>query len=91
MRASVRPRAEILAGRGEPVDDLLAEHERLIAERDDAQQESNLLAGRAAAAFAAGRYREAAAAWRRSAEMNPTNATTDHPRADRALALGGRS
>ena len=80
-RASVfRPRAEILAGRGEPVDDLLAEHERLIAERNDAQQESNLLAGRAAAAFAAGRYREAAAAWRRSAEMNPTNAATDFTR-----------
>ena len=62
-RASVfAHREEILAARGEPVDDLLAEHERLVAERDDAQQESNLLAGRAAAAFAAGRYGEASAA-----------------------------
>ena len=89
-RASVfRPRAEILAARGEPVDDLLAEHERLIAERDDAQQESNLLAGKAAAAFAEGRYREASAAWHRSAELNATNAATDFPRSARAALWEG--
>ena len=89
MRASTALARRSSPSRGEPVDDLLAEHERLIAERSDAQQESNLLAARAAVAFAAGRYREAAGAWRRSAEMNPTNATTDHPRADRALLWEG--
>ena len=85
-RASVqRSREEIMAARGMPVDELLAQHERLVVDGHDAQQESNLWAGKAAAAFAAGRYREAAAGWRRSAELNFANTATDLPRAARAL------
>ena len=85
----LRTREEILAARGEPVDDLLAEHERLIGDEADTQQESNLLAGRAVAAFVAGRYREAADGWRRSSEMNLTNTASDLPRAARALLWAG--
>ncbi|MEA2612084.1 MAG: hypothetical protein QOI52_43 [Chloroflexota bacterium] len=89
-RATVlRSREEILAARGTPVDDLLAQHERLVLDSDDPQQESNLLAGKAAAAFAVGRYREAAEGWRRSAELNVTNAATDLPRAARASLWEG--
>jgi tetratricopeptide (TPR) repeat protein len=89
-RAAIfRPREEILAGRGTSVDDLLAEHESLLTDRNDAQQHSNLLAGKAAAAFAAGRYHEASAAWLRSAELNPTNAATDFTRSARASLWGG--
>ena len=45
-RATVlRSREEILAARGMPVDDLLAQHERLVLDGQDAQQESNLLGG----------------------------------------------
>ena len=89
-RASLlRGREEILAARGTPVDDMLAEHARLVVDSQDAQHESNLLAGKAAAAFAAGRYREAAAAWRRSAELNFTNTAVDFPRAARASLWEG--
>ena len=77
----MRTREEILAARGEPVDELLTEHERLIGDEADTQQQSNLLAGRAVAAFVAGRYREAADGWRRSSEMNMTNMANDLPRA----------
>ena len=89
-RASVlRCREEILAARGTPVDDLLAQHERLVLDGQDAQQESNLFAGRGAAAFAAGRYREAAQHFRRSAELN-VDKCSDGPPARRAcLAVGG--
>ena len=55
----------------------------------DGQQESNLLAGKAAAAFAVGRYREAAAGFRRSAELNFTNTAMDLPRAARASLWAG--
>ena len=89
-RASVlRGREEILAARGTPVDDLLAQHERLVLDNQDGQQESNLFAGRGAAAFAIGRYREAAQDFRRSAELNLTNASMDFPRACACLAVGG--
>ena len=89
-RASVlRCREEILAARGTPVDDLLAQHERLVLDGQDAQQESNLFAGRGAAAFAGGRYREAAEDFRRSAELNITNAAMDLPRAARASLWAG--
>ena len=89
-RAAVfRSREEILATRGESVDDLLAEHESLVLDSKDGQQESNLLAGRAAAAFAVGRYREAAAGFRRSAELNFTNTAMDFPRAARASLWDG--
>ena len=47
------------------------------------------MAGRAAAAFAAGRYREAAAGFRRSAELNFTNTAMDLPRAARASLWEG--
>ena len=89
-RATVlRSREEILAARGMPVDDLLAQHERLVLAGQDGQQESNVLAGRAAAALAVGRYREAAAGFRRSAELNFTNTSLDLPRAARALLWAG--
>ena len=85
-RATIlRTREEILAMRGESVEGLLAEHEGLLTERDDSQQLSNLEAGRGAAAFAAGRYHEAAGHFRRSADLNLTNAATDLPRTARAL------
>ena len=67
----LRTREEILAARGEPVDQILAEHERLLGDRADGQQHANLLAGRSAAAFADGRFREAANGWRRGGELNP--------------------
>jgi hypothetical protein len=47
------------------------------------------LAGRAAAAFAVGRYGDAAAGFRRSAELNFTNAAMDLPRAARASLWEG--
>ena len=78
-----------MAARGLPVDDLLAQHERLVLDGQDGQQESNVVAGRAAAAFAAGRYREAAAGFRRSAELNFTNTAMDLPRAGRASLWDG--
>jgi tetratricopeptide (TPR) repeat protein len=80
-RATImRAREEILAMRGEPVEALLAEHEGLLTERDDPQQRSNLEAARGVAALVAGRFGEAADFFRRSAEMNVTNASTDLPR-----------
>ena len=85
----LRAREEIVAARGEPVEALLAEHEQLVSGDADSQQHSNLIAGNAVAAFAAGRYREAAEGWRRSAELNPTNAAIDLPRAARALLWAG--
>jgi tetratricopeptide (TPR) repeat protein len=89
-RAAVfRPRVEILAARGTPVEDLLAEHKSLLTDRNDPQQHSNLLAGKAAAAFAVGRYREAAAGWFQSAKMNPINAATDLTRSARASLWEG--
>jgi tetratricopeptide (TPR) repeat protein len=89
-RATIlRAREEILAARGESIDALLAEHEQLIGEQSDSQQHSNLIAGSAIGAFAAGRYRDAADAWRRSAELNPTNVSSDLPRAARALLWAG--
>jgi tetratricopeptide (TPR) repeat protein len=89
-RATIlRTREEILAARGESIEALLAEHEQLIGDHSDTQQQSNLVAGKAIAAFTAGRYREAADAWRRSTELNPTNAPTDLPRAARALLWAG--
>jgi tetratricopeptide (TPR) repeat protein len=89
-RASIlRTREEILALRGEPVDALLAEHEALVMGHGDSQQESNLHAGRGLAAFAAGRYREAATDFLRSAEMNLSNAPADLPRAARAFLWAG--
>ena len=85
----LRTREEILAARGEPVDEILAEHERLLGDRGDIQQLANLLAGRAAAAFADGRFAEAANGWRRGGELNPSDAPTDWPRAARAFLWAG--
>ena len=61
----------------------------MLGDRADSQQHSNLIAGRAAAAFADGRFREAAEGWRRSGEMNVTDAPTNWPRAARALLWAG--
>ena len=89
-RATIlRTREEILASRGESIDALLAEHEQLIGNQSDSQQESNLVAGSAIGAFAAGRYREAADAWQRSAALNPSNSATDLPRAARGMLWAG--
>jgi class 3 adenylate cyclase/tetratricopeptide (TPR) repeat protein len=89
-RASLlRPPEEILSMRGESVDALLAEHEELVRETADSQQVSNLAAGRAVAAFVAGRYDEAAEGFRRSAQLNPTNGATDLPRMVRAVLWSG--
>ena len=84
----LRPREDILAARGEPIDELLSEHERLIGDQDT-QQYSNLLAATAGAAFAAGRYGEAADGWRRSSDLNMTNTANDLPQAARALLWAG--
>src|SRR6185369_13517703 len=64
------------------------EHERLITDQDT-QQYSNLLAATAGAAFAAGRYRDAADGWRRSSDLNMTNTAGDLPQAARALLWSG--
>ena len=79
----LRTREEILASRGEPIDDLLAEHVRLVADLDQ-QQQSSVIAMRGLVAFLGGRYQEAAAAFRRSVELNATNAPLDYPKAARA-------
>ena len=55
----------------------------------DGQMEANLLAGKAAVALAAGRYREAAVGFRRSAELNFTNTAMDLPRTARASLWAG--
>src|SRR3954470_15682681 len=89
-RASLlRTREEIFAARGDPVDEVLAEHVRLLGDSADSQHQSNLAAGRAAGAFADGRFREAAEGWRRSGELNVSDAATSWPRAARALLWAG--
>ena len=83
--ATMRARVEILAARGEAVDDILDEYERLTAGTSDSQTVSNRASTQAAAAFATGRYRDATDRWLLSSDTNIANASTDVVRAARAM------
>jgi class 3 adenylate cyclase/tetratricopeptide (TPR) repeat protein len=85
-RASIlRAREEIMAARGEPVEDIFEEHWRLIGADATGTERSNIVAAQAAVHFAAGRFREAVDGLRLSAADNAANIATDLPRAGRAL------
>ncbi|HLX35836.1 MAG TPA: adenylate/guanylate cyclase domain-containing protein [Candidatus Limnocylindrales bacterium] len=79
---------EVRAFRGEPVDDLLDEHRRLV-EGGENTAVSNYHGALAPARLAEGRFADAAADWVRSAELNATNEATDLPKAARAWLWAG--
>ena len=75
--------------RGESVDDLLAEHERLIGNQSDVQQESNLVGGHGSRRVRRGRYREAAEGGAVGRTEPHATRATDLPRAARAMLWAG--
>jgi tetratricopeptide (TPR) repeat protein len=75
---------ELRAFRGEPVEQMLAEHAEFITGDDNSVNKSNQLAALAAYEFTTGRYRDAVDNWERSAQLNFTNSPSDLPRAVRA-------
>ncbi len=75
---------ELRAFRGEPVEQMLAEHAHFISGDENPVNQSNYSAAKAAYEFSTGLYRPAADNWERSAQLNFTNAPSDLPRAVRA-------
>ena len=80
----VRGIEEVLAYRGEPVDEMLEEHRRHAETSGNPVVASNYHGARAAERFASGDFKAAADEWRQSAELNATNLVADLPRAARA-------
>jgi class 3 adenylate cyclase/predicted ATPase len=80
----VRGVEEVMAYRGDPVDQLLADHREHAMASGNPTTISNYHGALAARQFAQGDYGAAASSWAKSAELNTTNFAVDIPRAARA-------
>ena len=80
----VRGIEEVLAYRGEPVEEMLEEHRRHADTYSNSVFESNYHGALAALRFASGDYKAAAEEWTLSSDLNATNTVADVPRAARA-------
>jgi tetratricopeptide (TPR) repeat protein len=85
----LRAACAILAARGEPVEDRLAEMRRIAGDSGDTQLRANISSATAFASFAAGDLDQACALWRRSASLTAFQLPTSLARAARAALWAG--